>query len=410
MSESSGVIVNVDDDPTNRFAVSRILRKEGFEVREGASGAEALLLAGKKPALMILDINLPDMSGFEVCRRLKADPATASIAILHLSAQFVQMEERVAGLEGGADGYLILPVDPSELLATVRALLRLRGAEEAARQMGRQWQETFDAITDGVCLVDREGKVLQANNSLGRWLSRPAPEVVGRPIQEWLPDADNADGPFRRMLRSRRREMGETKLVDRVCRVTLDPMLAADGELRGGVFIFADMAETHRADRAEAEAERQSQRAVALEEEIRRLGSWTNSPSVTVTAQLYGAQPLSQSAPGQFTECIERYGRLLEQAVEQRDYKVRHPISEQLREMGDFLGFLSAGPRDVAAVYSAALKAKSAAAERMEVYVSEGRLMALELMGHLAAYYRVRAVRSREAPAPPISPPGASPP
>src|SRR5579884_2214917 len=107
--ERPATILAVDDEPANRYARARGLRKAGFTVVEAATGAEALRLAADRPDLILLDVNLPDLDGFEVCRRLKADPATAAIPILQTSAQRVGPEDRVQGLEGGADGYLVLP-------------------------------------------------------------------------------------------------------------------------------------------------------------------------------------------------------------------------------------------------------------------------------------------------------------
>src|SRR5437867_5995851 len=81
-------ILTVDDSPQVREVITEILRCAGFEVREAATGADALRGAAEHPDLIILDIQLPDIDGFEVCRRLKADPATATIPVLHLSGTF----------------------------------------------------------------------------------------------------------------------------------------------------------------------------------------------------------------------------------------------------------------------------------------------------------------------------------
>src|SRR5262245_10090862 len=123
-------ILYVDDDEDNRQAFGWLFRSAGFEVKEASTGSEALRLAAEKPDLVILDVNLPDMNGFEVCRKIKMHPATASIPVLHLSAYFISSEDKTQGLEGGADGYLTKPVEPQELLAQVKALLRIRKAEE----------------------------------------------------------------------------------------------------------------------------------------------------------------------------------------------------------------------------------------------------------------------------------------
>src|SRR6202012_3888184 len=94
-------ILNVDDYAPGRYARTRILQQAGFEVREAGSGTEALRLLATKPDIVLLDINLPDVDGFEVCRRIKADPATAGIFVLHLSASNIQDSDRVTGLNNG---------------------------------------------------------------------------------------------------------------------------------------------------------------------------------------------------------------------------------------------------------------------------------------------------------------------
>jgi two-component system cell cycle sensor histidine kinase/response regulator CckA len=130
-------VLNVDDDPAGRAALSALLRHAGLEVREASSGEEALRLASEHPDLILLDVRLPDRDGRDVCRRLKADPATAPIPVLMLSGLAVRSEDRVSGLDTGAEGYLVKPVEPEELLAHIRALLRTRQAEERLRQSER---------------------------------------------------------------------------------------------------------------------------------------------------------------------------------------------------------------------------------------------------------------------------------
>ena len=100
MTNKPTTILLVDDKDWTRYTVSRLLRSERYVVREAPTGADALRLAAQKPDLIILDIKLPDLDGYEVCRRIKADPATASIPVLHLSATFVESDSRSTGLEG----------------------------------------------------------------------------------------------------------------------------------------------------------------------------------------------------------------------------------------------------------------------------------------------------------------------
>src|SRR5215203_15497 len=129
VQEHSRILV-VDDSAPARYALTRALRKHGFEVVEAATGEEALLLSLKSaPDLVLLDVNLPDIHGFDVARRLKAAERTRHTPILQLSASSISPEDRVNGLAAGADVYLVEPVDLGELIATIRALLRLRTAE-----------------------------------------------------------------------------------------------------------------------------------------------------------------------------------------------------------------------------------------------------------------------------------------
>jgi signal transduction histidine kinase len=126
-------VLLVEDTAPSRYVVGRMLTDAGFEVVEARNGKEALDAAQTQPDLVVLDINLPDISGYEVCRRLKTDPKTSSIPVLHLSASYVKAEDYARGLNAGADGYLTHPVDDLVLVATVKAILRARRAEEASR-------------------------------------------------------------------------------------------------------------------------------------------------------------------------------------------------------------------------------------------------------------------------------------
>jgi signal transduction histidine kinase len=131
--ESTVTILTVDDNDALRYTLSRSLREGGYKVIEARNGIDAIRLAEGNPDLITLDVNLPDMDGFEICRRIKANPQTSHIPILHISATFVDPQHRIKGLDGGADAYLAEPVDREELLATVGALLRLKRAEQEAR-------------------------------------------------------------------------------------------------------------------------------------------------------------------------------------------------------------------------------------------------------------------------------------
>ena len=130
----SGLILVVDDNEVGRYAKIRVLRAAGYDVIEAERGDDALrLIAERLPRLVLLDVNLPGLDGLEVCRRVKSDPATASVVVLQMSATHVREEDTVRALEGGADASLTEPLEPAVLVATVRALLRARLAEDRLR-------------------------------------------------------------------------------------------------------------------------------------------------------------------------------------------------------------------------------------------------------------------------------------
>jgi signal transduction histidine kinase len=136
------VILNVDDTDAARYAKTRILQRAGFRVLEAGSGSEALRLAHEAaPDLILLDTKLPDINGFEVCRQLKQDPHTSMVLVLQTSASYLSSPDKVRALDSGADNYLFEPIEPEELVANVRALLRLGRVERELRDMDQRKDE-----------------------------------------------------------------------------------------------------------------------------------------------------------------------------------------------------------------------------------------------------------------------------
>lgn len=243
MSEPLVTILHIDDNETNRYVVARILRNAGFAVMEAATGEGGLeAIASAKPDLVILDVQLPNINGFEVCRQIKSNPATANLPVLHLSAHFTESRDKAQGLDSGADGYLAQPVEPIELIATVRALLRMRRAEELASAMAREWQTTFDSISDGVGLLDKEGKFLRCNKAMTKLLNKPFSEIIGRRHQELLQKALGCDvTPFLRVQQTRQRKSLVIHTLGRWFSVTVDPALDEFGGFTGAVYNLADI-------------------------------------------------------------------------------------------------------------------------------------------------------------------------
>jgi PAS domain S-box-containing protein len=172
MITASGHIVLVEDNEATRYAVSRVLTNAGYRVTPAADGETGIALARTvKPDLVLLDVKLPDVSGYDVVKRLKGDPATAAIPVVHLSATSVTSAEQVRGLEGGADAYLTHPVEPMVLVATLNALLRVRRAEARYRRL-------FETGLLGIVNWDAAGVVLDANDAFLRLVGWDREDVV----------------------------------------------------------------------------------------------------------------------------------------------------------------------------------------------------------------------------------------
>ncbi len=174
-------ILAVDDNPAALYATSRVLRSAGYEVIEATTGAAALALANQVD-LLVLDVNLPDMDGFEVCRRLRARPDTAHLPLLHLSATFVQSADLALGFEAGADSYLTRPVEAPVLIATVRTLLFARQADQLRRGLDAKLRMVFDLAPVGIAILDANFCYASINPGYSTLTGYVPGELTGRPV------------------------------------------------------------------------------------------------------------------------------------------------------------------------------------------------------------------------------------
>ncbi len=184
MKEQARILV-VDDNEAGRYALARCLRQAGHEVLEAGTARQFLGYIGNSPCdLILLDVKLPDIDGTEVCKQLKADPRTARIPVIQISALLTAPADRVEGLESGADAYLAMPFEPRELLAHVDQLLRTHRAEERLRQMVElnpqiPWTATSDGVVEDLSerWLSLTGMTREESVGTG-WLNAVHPEDV----------------------------------------------------------------------------------------------------------------------------------------------------------------------------------------------------------------------------------------
>ncbi|MGP8247529.1 MAG: PAS domain-containing protein [Bryobacteraceae bacterium] len=191
----SHTILSVDDN-TAAGARNQVLRKAGFEVIEAATGTDALKLASeKRPALVALSIELPGMDGFAVAKRLKSEPRTASIPVLHLSRRGKRSRDYPESLKSGAEGYLRLPVEPAVLIGAVTALIEAHAdgserkrAEEALRASEERLQLFVEHAPAAIAMFDRQMRYTAASR---RWVAEYAlggQDLIGRCHYDVFPE------------------------------------------------------------------------------------------------------------------------------------------------------------------------------------------------------------------------------
>ena len=146
--EDSSRVLVVDDSESNRYVLGTWLKRAGYAVFEASTGKEALhFVDNEQLDLVLLDINLPDMTGYDVCEYIKGNTITGAVPVLHVSATATGPADRSEGLRRGADGYLVEPVEREELLASVGALLRGAAAQRTAVRLAYRLRRLNDAST-----------------------------------------------------------------------------------------------------------------------------------------------------------------------------------------------------------------------------------------------------------------------
>ncbi|MDT8323608.1 MAG: PAS domain S-box protein [Bacteroidota bacterium] len=204
-------LLAIDDRADNLVALKALLRnvKPEYRVITALSGAEGVRMAcEEQPDVILLDISMPEMDGFEVCELLKGKPETRHIPIILLTAYHTDAKSRVYGLEQGAEAFLSKPIDEGELVAQVNAMLRLKEAEDhlrgekdeleqrvrertkALEQSRRQYQFLFDFAPDIYCTLDSANRIVSINQYGASYLGYDKQEVEGRSFLDFVADGE----------------------------------------------------------------------------------------------------------------------------------------------------------------------------------------------------------------------------
>ncbi len=258
----AATVLNVDDDEPTRYAYSRLLRRAGFNVVEAATGADALHRLKDLPDVVLLDVNLPDMSGTEIARAIKGNLATAHIPVIHLSATAITTDDQVAGLRM-AEAYLIQPVAPEHLVALIDALLNYRNSVAQSEALYRK------AIQGSTITVFKQDLDLRYT-----WIFNPTPEfstleVVGKTDADLTSAADAAalDAVKRGVIATGQGAQAEVVLNLRGSRRTFDlriePSYGPDGRVDGITCVSVDITDRKRTEEVLQAALREAEQSAA---------------------------------------------------------------------------------------------------------------------------------------------------
>lgn len=172
-------ILVVDDTESNRYVLATWLRRAGYEVTEARTGQEAIDAVDSQPFdLAVLDVYLPDLSGYAVCEYIKARKNVANLPVLHVSSVATQSADRSEGLRRGAEGYLAEPIEREELLATVEALLRAASAQRIAERLARRLRQLNEATLAVNEAVGVEELITQIASQAAKLFEAPAIAAV----------------------------------------------------------------------------------------------------------------------------------------------------------------------------------------------------------------------------------------
>ena len=385
-------ILIVDDNDAMRHAVSRLLTHAGYNVLQCDCGEKCLEVAQEQnPDLVLLDVQLPDLNGIEVLRRIKADPELKHIFVVHLSAEKTDAESQTTGLEMGADGYIAQPVENKELLARVRAYLRHKKTLDELRESEARYRLFFENNPQPMWIYDNATRTfLAANDSAVKHYGYERPHFLSIKVDDLVVDTSETFGSGLQTLSAFNLHQRHRKKNGEIIDVEISEHTVSFKEVKATAALIADVTQWKQVVRAREQLIQRYEREIAAFEEMSAgVGSTERNVRPEVSLQ--------KSSPQLFGTLESRYQNLLQLALDQRIYKVDHNVSAGLRSMAGQLFVQRATPRDVVELHFIALKKLVPQPETPQSagFLEIARLSIIELMGYLASAYRDRLLQEK---------------
>jgi len=179
-------ILIVDDAPENLSMLRKLMVQQGYQTFVANSGERALKIARRvHPDLILLDVVMPGMDGYETCRQLKNQAATQRIPVIFMSARN-EAEDVVAGFDIGAVDYIGKPLRMAEVCARVRTQLQIRSRNETQEEQSERLRTIVNNMAEGLLIIEADGRIQFTNPACDKYLGYPAGELAGRSISELL--------------------------------------------------------------------------------------------------------------------------------------------------------------------------------------------------------------------------------
>ncbi len=422
-------VMIVDDNPAKLTSLAAVVSAMALEVVTVNSGRGALReLLRQDFALILLDVLMPVMDGYETAKIIRSRPRSAHTPIIFITAEAMLDEDRIRGYALGAVDWILSPITPEILQAKIKVFVDLyyllsltrqqttelkalnatleEKVEERTAALNLEAKERFEAelryrtlfevLPVAVVIIDDKARIVEFNDAACRQLGYSREEFA----QIKLTDIDNemtfekAKAHIKKVLSDGYSEFEThhcTKagaLLD--IRVTANPLRLGDNDWIQCVFL--DVTQLKQTEKLEAKARANAEQVIRLKRELKSMAQFLPSAPVGET-KAPPRLPLKEAKAELFAKLVDEYLDLVKHAVERQIYRVEYDISGNLQTMAEKMTCLQAVPNDVVAVHVNAIKIclNSAKYEPKKAYIDEGRLMVLELMGYLAKCYQRQA-------------------